>query len=122
MKKSIRIFAVALVAIMLCGALVSCDLFAKKLNGTYVSEDELTTFEFDGKNVKITTKDLINIATGTKQIEEGTYEINEDTITFKFVDEDGEELEDFYYNRSFDFEEKENGDIVIGNKEYEITE
>ena len=123
MKKSIKIIAVALVAIMLCGALVSCDLFGKKLNGTYENEDNNTTFEFDGKNVKVTApKDLTSIFTGSKIVVEGTYEIDDDTITFEFVDDDGEELEDFRFNGSFDFEEKENGDIIIGNTEYEITD
>lgn len=122
MKKALKIISVALVAIMLCTALASCGLFAKKLNGKYVSEDGLTTFEFDGKNVTVTYKNIGDVLLGSKTIEEGTYEIDGDTITFKFVDDEGEELDNFRFNKSFDFEEKENGDIVIGNIEYEITE
>ena len=121
MKKSIRIFAVALVAVMLCGALVSCGLFGKKLNGTYES-DAGTTFEFKGNKVEVTYKDLGDLFSGTRTTYEGTYKIDDDTITFEFVDDDGEVMEDFVYNKTFDFEEKENGDIYIGNTEYEITD
>lgn len=121
MKKSIKIIAVALVAIMLCGALVSCGLFGKKLNGTY--EGGLgTTFEFKGSKVKVTYKDAGDLIHGTRTTYEGTYKIEDDTITFEFVDDDGEVMEDFIYNKTFDFEEKENGDIIIGNTEYEITD
>ena len=120
MKRSIKIIAITLVAIMLCGALASCG---QSLRGKYVNEDTATTFEFSGKKVTVTTpKNLASILTGSKIVVEGTYEIDGDTITFKFVDDEGEEITDFRYNGSFNFEEKENGDIVIGRLEYEIAE
>lgn len=119
MKKSIRIIAVALIAFMLCGVLASCG---KTLKGEYVNESTNTTFEFSGKTVKVTApKNLLSGFTGTKIVAEGTYKIDGNTITFEFVDDDGEKLEDFRFNGSFDFEEKENGDIIIGNIEYEIN-
>ena len=121
MKRSIKIIAVALVAVMLCGALISCGLFGKKLNGTYESSTGVT-LEFKGSKVELTYKDWDDLLYGSRTTYEGTYKIEDDTITFEFVDADGEVMEDFKYNKTFDFEEKENGDIYIGNTEYEITD
>ncbi len=123
MKKSIRIIAVAIAAIVLCMSLVSCGLFGKKLDGKFENESNGVTYDFDGKNVTITAPDGILGAIGGKSVTyEGTYEIDDDKITFKLVDDDGDELEDCYYNGTFDFEEAKNGDIIIGKTEYEIVE
>ena len=126
MKKSIRIIAVAVAAIVLCMSLVSCGLFGKKLDGKFQNESGTVTYEFDGKNVKITAPkaSLSGILSGEKEVFEGTYEIDGDKITITLVDKDGEELDDdeSAYDGTYDFEEKSNGDIVIGNTEYEIVE
>lgn len=121
MKKSIRIIAVAVAAIILCMSLVSCDLFGKKLDGKYKAESVLglgtTTFTFDGNDVKVSFSLFGKVVS-----QEGTYKIDDDTITFEWVDEDGEELEDAQFEGSFEFEEKENGDIIIGTTEYELVD
>jgi len=126
MKKSIRILAVSLALVLLCLSLVSCGLFGKKLDGKYEDEDGIVTYEFDGKNVKITAPkaSLGGLFNGEKVVYEGTYEIDDDTITITLVDDEGEELEDDVtsYDGTFDFEEKDNGDIVIGKTEYEIVD
>ena len=126
MKKSIRIIAVAVAAIILCMSLVSCDLFGKKLNGKYENENGTVTYEFEGKNVKITAPkaSLSGLVHGEKEVYEGTYEIDDDKITITLVDDEGEELDDdaTIYDGTFDFEEKDNGDIIIGNNEYEIVD
>ena len=121
MKKSIRIIAVAVAAIILCMSLVSCDLFGKKLKGEYEAEGILglgkTTFEFDGNKVEF------SYTFGGKVVSQnGTYEIDDDTITFEWVDDEGEELEDAKFEGSYEFEEKENGDIIIGTTEYELVD
>ncbi len=109
MKKSIRILAVALVAVILCLSLVSCG---KKLSGTYAAEIIGTgaEYEFKGSKVTITVKALgAEIASA-----EGKYSIKDDKITFEFDSED-EEVKS--YSGEFDFEEKENS-IKIGIIEY----
>lgn len=125
MKKSMKILAVALMVAILCASLASCSLLGKKLDGKFENEKGTVTYEFDGKNVKITypKADLSGLINGEKEVVEGTYEIDDDTITITLVDEDGEELDDddSIYDGTFDFEEKENGDIVIGNNEYEFV-
>ncbi len=99
MKKSVKILALALVAIMMCMALVSCG---KKLSGEYEAVVAGTglVLEFDGSKVTYTGK-LLGAETGSV---EGTYEIEDDKITLNF----GEEDEDAKaYNGTFDFEEGE---------------
>ena len=116
MKKSVKIIAVAMAALMLCMALVSCG---KTLKGEYENENGTVTYEFNGKNVKVTApKSLLSGLTGEKVVYEGTYEIEDDLITFTFVDEDGEEI-DCIYAGTYDFKEADNGDITIGKTEYE---
>ncbi|MBR6680957.1 MAG: hypothetical protein IKL59_06815 [Clostridia bacterium] len=110
MKKSVRIVALALVAVMLCFALVSCG---KKLNGTYsaVIAGSGAEYEFKGSKVTITVKAL-----GTVVAEvEGKYSIDDDKITFEFESEDSKESDKVKtYNGTFDFEETDDGDIKIG--------
>ena len=120
MKKSIKIVAVAVAVIILAMSLVSCDLFGKKLDGKYETESMFgikTSLTFDGKNVKYST------TIGGKVIsQEGTYKIDDDTITFEWVDDEGEPLEDAYLEGEYVFEEKDNGDIIIGTTEYELAD
>ena len=117
MTKSIKIIAIAVVAVMLCLSLASC---AQTLNGTYVNEDLNTTYEFSGNKVKITAPEasLGGLFNGEKVIYEGTYEIDDDTITITLVNEDGEEIDNVYAG-TFDFKEDDNGDITIGKTEFE---
>ena len=123
MKRSIRIIAVAVAAIILCLSLASCGLFGKKLDGKYENESGTVVYEFDGKNVKVTAPEtsLSGVLGGKKVVYEGTYKIDDDTITLTFVDEDGEEIE-CYYGGTYDFKESKNGDITIGKTELEIVE
>ncbi len=119
MKKSIKIIAVAVAALMLCLSLVSCGLFGKKLNGEYENEALGTTYEFKGNKVTLTVPDGILGAIGGKsETYEGTYKIDDDKITFEFMDDDGEEVD--AYSGIYDFEEAKNGDIIIGKVEYEL--
>ena len=87
MKKSIRILAVAMVAVLLCLCMASCG---KKLSGEYEATIAGTgqKMEFSGKNVTVTYV-LLGQELGSI---EGTYSIEDDEITFDFVDE--EEVED----------------------------
>ena len=110
MKKTIRIVAAAMIALMLCLALASCG---KTLSGKYSAELLGTgaTYEFKGSKVTVSAKVL-----GAEAISiEGTYKIKDDKITFTFEDDSKEAKE---YSGSFDFEEQEDGDIKIGVVEY----
>ena len=114
MKKSIRLIAVALVAVMLCMAMASCG---KTLSGTYehdataMGSGVVTTYEFSGKkvNLKVETK-LLGSVTGTVELE-GKYTIEDDKITFEFETEKEDEAKE--YNQTFDFKEGEDS-ITIG--------
>ena len=123
MKKSVRIFSLVLAVVMLCLSLVSCDLFGKKLSGTYQAEIGLgglagytATYEFKGSKVEITKKATLLGATETSVLN-GTYEITEAedgtmeiTITLDSEDEDVK-------SGTFTFEEGEDY-IKIGIVEY----
>ena len=116
MKKSVKFIAVAVAVIILAMSLMSCDLFGKKLDGKYEPESGLVgTFTFDGKNVEYSYKTIL----GKIITQEGTYTIEDDTITFEWVDEDGEALENASFDGKYEFEEKDNGDIIIGEFEFE---
>ena len=117
MKKSIRILAVVLVAVMLCMTLASCG---KKLSGTYEPNtgsilggigDALNSgveYTFSGSKVTIEVSVL-----GSVETFEGKYSIDDDKITFEFDDEDAEK-----YNETVTFEELENGNIKLAGIEY----
>ena len=96
-KKSVRILAIAMVAVMLCLTLASCG---KTLSGKYEATvlGSGIELEFDGKKVTYTAKVL---GTDAASIE-GTYEIKDDKITLSFDSEDAEKLDG-----TFDFEEGE---------------
>ncbi len=121
MKRSIRILAVAMVAIMLCLCLASCG---KKLSGEYSATVEAFGYEtgkkmeFSGENVTVSylvaNKEVASI--------DGTYSIDDDKITFDFVDESEVEDKDAKaflasLNGSLSFEEGD-GYIKIGGVKY----
>ena len=115
MKKSIRILAVVLVAVMLCMTLASCG---KKLSGAYkldatvAGSGVVTTYDFSGKKVTITMETkVLGSVTGTTTLE-GTYSIDDDKITIDIEDGDDDSK-----SCTFDFEETENG-IKIGLVEF----
>lgn len=110
MKKSVRILAVVMVALMLCLTLASCG---KRLSGKYSAEilGSGVTYEFKGSKVTISIKALgAEVATA-----EGKYEIKDDKITFTF-ESDKDEVKE--YDGTFAFEEKDDS-IKIGIIEYE---
>lgn len=118
MKKSIKIIAVALVAVMLCMSLAACG---KKLSGEYkldvtiMDTGTVTTYKFSGSKVTFTTEAKVaGSIVGDPVVIEGKYSIEDDKITFEFEsdDADAEKL-----SGTFDFEETENG-IKIGILEY----
>lgn len=116
MKKSVKILAVALVAVMLCLSLVACG---KRLSGEYQRDATIagtgavTTYKFSGSKVTVTieAKVLGSIVGDPVEIE-GKYSIEDDKITFDFEAE-----EDDVKSGTFDFKETENG-IKIGILEY----
>ena len=113
MKKSIRILAVAMIAVMLCLCLASCG---KKLSGEYYLGDKTitksyTTYEFSGSKVTCEVYVLGN-KVGDDSFE-GKYSIKDDEITFTWENADGEEK-----SNTLAFEEKEDGTIKIGLLEY----
>ena len=101
MKKTVRILAVAMVAVMLCLVLASCG---NKLSGTYEAEEMGVTVSYTFDGDKVTMK-----AMGVEI--EGTYEIKDDEITIKY-EIAGEEVEE-----TEDFEKKDSKTIVIGGVE-----
>ena len=84
MKKTIRIVAIAMVAVMLCLCLASCG---KKLSGKYSSDvfGTGTTMTFDGSNVKIAIT-----VTGLGEVAsvDAKYEIKDGKISFDVADEE----------------------------------
>ena len=112
MKKSIRILAVAMVALMLCMALVSCG---KTLSGEYSADGGIlgeTTYSFSGKKVEISYKSIL----GTVTTIDAEYEIEDDKITITLPeDEDDEDAKKL--GGTFAFEETDDG-IKIGVIEY----
>ena len=84
MKRSVRILALCLVAVMICLTFASCG---KKLSGKY-SADVLgtgTTMTFDGKDVKIAFTVTLLGEVGSV---DATYSIKDDKISFDFGDEE----------------------------------
>lgn len=114
MKKSIKIVALALVAVMLCLSLVACG---KKLSGTYEAQiggDLLgytASYKFSGSKVEV-TKTATVLGQKKDTTFDGKYEIKDDEITFTF-----ETSDDDIKSGTFTFEETEDG-IKIGLVEY----
>ena len=125
MKKTFRIIAIAMVALMLCLSLTSC--FSKKLSGTYEAEVDIgfasSSYEYTFKGNKVTlvvTKDTA-ITSEDKNTYEGTYEITEldngdMEITFNF-----EEEGDGVKSGTVSFEEGE-GYVKINGVTYNLEE
>ena len=121
MKTMTRVVAVALVAVIMTMMLASCG---NTLSGTYEAETEINlilvktqikyTYEFKGKNVTLTTASTMGSTTTTKT-QSGTYEINEDKITFTWAEdvETGEDGDGTVKSGTYDFA-KGDGYIVIG--------
>lgn len=110
MKKTVRLIALAMVAVMLCLALAACG---KTLSGKYSAEALGTgvTYEFKGSKVTISAK----VAGAELYSVEAKYKIDGDQITITLpndADEDAKEI-----GGTFDFEETEKG-IKIGLVEY----
>ena len=110
MKKTVRLIALAMVAIMLCLALAACG---KTLSGKYSAEALGTgvTYEFKGSKVTITSKAL-----GAEVYSvEAKYQIKDDKITITLDDGADEDAKDV--SGTFDFKETDDG-IKIGIIEY----
>ena len=107
MKRSIKVLALVMTAVILCLTLASCG---KTLSGTYTMEvlGTGTELEFKGKKVTMTVK-VAGAEVGDPV--EGTYSIKDDKITFEFDSEDEDAKE---YSGTFDFEEGEDY-IKIGS-------
>ncbi len=117
MKKSVRILVVVMAVLMITVVFASCGA---KLSGKYSAEAFGTgkSFEFNGDKVFVTYK----IVGFSSDPIEGTYKIEDDKITFDFIDEEGVEnaelkafLSGLTHAQTF---EKGDGYIKIGGVEY----
>lgn len=112
MKKTVRLVAIAMVAVVLCLALASCG---KTLSGKYSFGSETlgtgTTYSFSGKKVTITGK----LAGAELYSVEAEYKIADGKITITLPNDADEDAKDI--GGTFDFAETENG-IKIGIVEY----
>ena len=110
MKKSVKILALALIAVMLCMALVSCG---KKLSGEYEALDvdlgiykANVTYKFDGNKYEKTTKQENILGQVDTKTVEGTYEIvtnDDDTMEITLTEKDAEEGETFTFEEGEDY-------------------
>ena len=115
MKKTLRIVAMAVVALMLVMAFASC-FGGKTLSGEYYWGDKeitksYTSYKFSGNKVTVTAYTL-GQKIGNDSFE-GTYEIKDEEITFTYTDDDGES-----HSATQTFEELEDGSIKIGALTY----
>lgn len=122
MKKTLRIVAFAMVAVMLCLCLASCG---KRLSGTYVNDATavgtglVTTYEFSGSKVTLTLEaKVLGKTQGDPVVLEGKYTIEDDKITFEF---EGDEDDAEKYSETYDFEEGEDY-IKIGVVQYDLKD
>ena len=113
MKKMTKIFSLVMVLVLVCLVFASC---AKTLSGTYSAKLDVavasseTSYTFSGK--KVTIEITTGLAGFEKTVEfEGTYEIEDDKITFTF-EGDGED-----YSGTVPFEKTDDG-IKIAGIEY----
>ena len=120
MKKTLRIVAIAMVAVILCLSLASCG---KKLSGKYEAEIGVSglagytaTYDFSGSKVEVTHKTSLLGSTKTTVLE-GKYEItvnDDDTMEITIT---LEEENDDVKSGTYTFEEGEDY-IKIGLVEY----
>ncbi len=121
MKKTIRIMALALALVMLCGMFVACG---KTLSGTYSMEAGLgglvggsVSMTFSGSKVTITTTGTLLGSTSTAE-SKGTYEITEaedGTMSINIALDDDADEDAKTYEGNFTFaEDKEAETISIG--------
>jgi len=121
MKKIVRIVAVALVAVMLCCALVACS---KKLSGTYEAEIDVALasykveYEFSGSKVTVTTTADSIITSENVKSYEGTYEIKELDNGKMEITLDFETEGTLVKSGTYDFSETDDGDINIAGVTY----
>ncbi len=109
MKKSVKILALALVAIMLCTALVSCG---KKISGEYKALDvELlgqkasVTYTFKGNTYEKTTETTF-LGQVKTETEEGTYKIvknDDDTMEITMTEKDAEKGNTYTFAEGEDY-------------------
>ncbi len=110
MKKSVKILALALVAVMMCMALVSCG---KKLSGEYEALDvdlgiykANVTYKFEGDKYEKTTKRTNLLGQVETDTEEGTYEIvtnDDDTMEITLTKKDAEKGESYTFAEGEDY-------------------
>ena len=117
MKKTVRIIALALLAVMLCVCLASCG---KTLSGEYYWGDKsvsksYTTYTFSGNKVTVEAYVLGN-KVGNDSFE-GKYEIKDDEIIITYEDNSGEEK-----TLTQTLEQLEDGSIKIGVVTYKKAE
>lgn len=114
-----KILSVALVCVLLVGAMLTLTSCAKQLSGTYEIDAVVAskTYKFSGNNVTIT----VSAIAGDDIVYSGTYEIAEDeagkqTITFTFpIDKEGVDE----YEGTVSFMEAEDGSYIkIGGIKY----
>jgi hypothetical protein len=125
MKKTMKIIAVAMVAVMLCLCFASC---AKTVSGKYKGEIDVllasyeVVYEFKGSNVTVTRQLKSAFGNADPVVVEGTYEITETAggdleITFTYEKSDDEVVKGGKYN----FEEGD-GYIKINGIKYSAVE
>ena len=113
MKKTLRIVAIVMVAVMLCLCLSSCT---KLLSGEYYTGDKsvtktYTTYTFKGNRFVVESY-LLGNKVGDESFE-GKYEIKGDEIIFTYEDSKGEKQ-----TTTKTFKELEDGSIKIGMVTY----
>ena len=115
MTKTVRILALVMALVTVACLFVSCG----PISGTYAAEDE--ELKFMGKNVTYTMK----LSEDSTVVLKGTYEINDDKITFTFDADksEGDGIDEVvsWMNaiaKDIDFE-KGDGYIKIGETKYE---
>ena len=119
MKKSMKIIAVALVAVMLCMSLVACG---KKISGSYKGEINVllasyeVVYEFKGSKVTVTRQVESFLGDTDPIVLEGTYEITEEDdgdlkITFEYEKDD-----EIVKGGTFGFEEGDDYIKIAGIK------
>ncbi|MBQ7384252.1 MAG: hypothetical protein IJV72_05625 [Clostridia bacterium] len=121
MKKSVKVLALVMVALMLCMSLASC---AKKLSGSYKGEINVVlasyevVYEFKGDKVTVTRQIESLIGDSEPFVLEGTYEIIEDDDGELKIKFEYEKDDDVIKGGTFDFEEGD-GYIKIAGVKYE---